>query len=183
MTAWSKVPPRLAAYGAAGLGLILDQGTKWMTEQWLYPPGASVPVVEPLDLLRLTYVTNTGGAWGLMAGFRPLFVAVGAAVSAGCVWFIETHPGRRMRLAVALLLGGSLGNTLDRLFRPSGVVDFVDLGIYGTRWPTFNVADTILVAGIGLILWELYRGEVLFPPEASPSEPDAGRSGRGDEPS
>lgn len=184
MSFFSRLPPRLAAYAAAGTGLILDQTTKWMTEQWLRHPGASVQVIPPLDFFRLTYVTNTGGAWGLLAGFRPLFIAVGAAVIVGCVWVIETHPNRRVRLASALLLGGSLGNTLDRLFLRSGVVvDFLDIGLYTARWPTFNVADTILVGGIGLLLWELFRGEFLLPADHVATAGNEDRSSGEEEPS
>lgn len=184
MSLLSRFPPRLAAYAAAGSGLILDQTTKWITEQWLRHPGASVQVVAPLELFRLTYVTNTGGAWGLLAGFRPLFIVVGAAVIGGCVWVVETHPNRRVRLAAGLLLGGSLGNTLDRVFLRSGVVvDFLDVGIYTARWPTFNVADTMLVAGIGLLLWELFRGDVLFPSERDTAWTDRDRSRGEEEPS
>lgn len=153
----------LFAYGAAGAGLILDQATKWLTELLLRHPGASVSVLPPMDLLRFTYVTNTGGAWGLMEGFRPLFILVGALVSAGCVWVIHTHPNRWVTVSASLLLGGSLGNTFDRLFLRTGVVDFVDMGLYGARWPTFNVADMMITVGILLLLRELWQGEVVVP--------------------
>lgn len=154
--------PRVQAYLIAGAGFCLDQVSKWMVEQLLRFPGASVSVVPLFDVLRLTYVTNPGAAWGVLKGFASFFVLVGLIVSGFCVWAIETHANQWVRMSAALILGGGLGNTVDRLLLPSGVVDFLDVGVLTYRWPTFNVADMMLVVGIVVLAWAMLQGEVLL---------------------
>lgn len=136
---------------AYSLGLTifgLDQLTKLLVEQYMSIPGRRITLIPWLDLLNLFYVQNTGAAWGILPGFRLLFVAVALVVTGGCIWFIHAYPDHLVRFPVALLFGGGLGNLVDRLFRVTGVVDFVDLGIYTYRWPTFNVADLALTVAV-----------------------------------
>jgi len=141
--------------------VVLDQVTKLMVEQFMRL-GESIPLIESFNLLRLTFITNTGAAWGILRGYNVLLVTVAFLVSLGCVWVIQTAIRPTVRLSATLILGGGIGNMLDRLFLSTGVVDFVDVGIYHVRWPAFNVADTVLSLGMLVFLWSIFREEMPF---------------------
>lgn len=125
--------------------LAADQLTKWWALERL--PGDPMELVGSLQL-RLTF--NTGTAFGLGGGYGAL-VAVGALVVVGGVLVWQgTRPLSRLgSVAVGLVLGGAVGNIVDRAFRGDGgllsgaVVDFIDLG----WWPVFNIADAAIVVG------------------------------------
>lgn len=126
------------------LGLAADQLSKlWVVER--LPLGG---VVELLPFLRLHYVRNTGAAWSMFSNST-----LGLAVfSVGLVllllfWLYKT-PAERLgqKAALSLIIGGALGNMLDR-FRLGYVVDFWEL----PHWPVFNVADILLCCGVGLL--------------------------------
>lgn len=138
---------RLFCYLLATLVFVADQVTKILVELTLRI-GDSIPVVEAFDLFRLTYITNRGAAWGMLQGYYTLFILAALIVSVACVWIIQTAPERPVQLTAALILGGGLGNMVDRIFLNTGVVDFIDVGIYSYRWPAFNIADMMLVAGV-----------------------------------
>lgn len=123
--------------------------------------GESIPIVRAYDLFNITFITNTGAAWGILQGYYTLLVSVAVLVSAGCVWIIQTEERRLIRLSASFILGGGIGNMLDRLFTSSGVVDFIDIGVYALRWPTFNLADIMLSIGMIIFLFTLVREEFL----------------------
>lgn len=136
---------------AIGLAIVaLDQLTKWWALERLGQ--GPIDLVGPLRL-RLTF--NTGGAFGLGAGFAPI-LAVGAFVLV-VVLARMGHIGARpvTSVAVAAILGGAVGNLADRIFREGSgflggaVVDFIDLQF----WPVFNVADMAIVVGGALLVW------------------------------
>jgi len=110
-------------------------------------PGQRLTLLVPW--LHLTYVQNTGAAFGLFKGQQGLFVVLSLAVIA----WILFELGSRSRMASrvfwgsALILGGAIGNVIDRL-RVGHVIDFIGIGI----WPLFNVADSAITIGIGLLL-------------------------------
>lgn len=113
------------------------------------------------DWVRLTYVRNSGAAFGMFAGGRwPLVAAAVAAVTA--VLFLMLR--RPVRLAAAvplgLVAGGAVGNLTDRL-RLGEVVDFINVGVGPHRWPVFNCADTAVTVGVILLALALVRGERL----------------------
>ncbi len=128
----------------------------------------TLPLARPVqiigDFLRLTYVTNPVIAFSIgrnlpaagrlvLALILPLFV-IGVLVY---YQLFSPEIDRRQRWLLAAIIGGGLGNYVDRLFRVRGVVDFIDVKFYGLlgfdRWPTFNLADsTVVVAGILLIV-------------------------------
>lgn len=124
--------------------------------------GQSIPVVP--GLLHLTYVMNPGAAFGLLAGQRWLFTAI----SAGTILFILAYARRSEAqagawpYALGLIMGGAAGNLVDRL-RFGSVVDFLDFFWQDYHWPAFNVADSAIVIGVGLLLlqmvWEGRGGE------------------------
>ncbi len=116
------------------------------------------------DLLRIVHVANKGVAFSLGAGmsqsFRSVMFSFAPLVVIGLVvwiYFRNKEFNSLQRWCVCGIVGGGIGNIIDRIFRPQGVVDFVDVkffGIFGLeRWPTFNVADaSIVVCGIILII-------------------------------
>jgi signal peptidase II len=131
--------------GLAAIVIALDQ----LTKAWIV---ANVDPLRPIELvdglLRLVYSRNTGALFGLFRDNATLFGVVSIAVIMAIAWY-HGRAGRSVLLSVALglLLGGAIGNLLDRLSR-GHVVDFVDAGIDGLRFYTFNVAD----AGISTAL-------------------------------
>ena len=139
---------------AAFLGLgatvvVLDQLTKaWLTS--FLAPGESVDVIG--NLVRLVHGQNNGGLFGLFSG-QALPFAVVSLVVVGLIVAYHARSGRNayLSLTLGLLLGGALGNLIDRV-RLGYVVDFVDAGIGDLRWYTFNVADTAISFAILLLL-------------------------------
>ena len=123
-----------------------------------------MPVVD--GFFYLTHVRNTGAAFGLFADAPKLlrqtlfigiaFVAVGIIIT----FFRNLSPGDRLAaLALGSILGGALGNLTDRIFRGE-VVDFLHFRLWrGYAWPDFNVADTAIVIGVGLLVLELLATE------------------------
>ena len=122
---------------------------------------ATEPFVVFRPLWRMIYVENPNAAFGLghflPAGpRRAVFLLAGLAATAGIVWFYRRLEVERRfhQVALALVLAGALGNFVDRALR-GYVIDFVDWHWWNRpdlRWPTFNVADSMLVVGVGLLL-------------------------------
>ena len=142
-------------WGAAALVLLIDQATKRTVRTSLIEgQSASLsPWLAPV--FRVTYVTNSGAAFGLFPDFSRVFVVVGIVVVAALVWFsLEfAHDHRWMQWALGLQLGGAAGNLLDRLLFSGSVVDFIDLSFWPLRrWPVFNLADASIVVGVGLLI-------------------------------
>jgi signal peptidase II len=107
------------------------------------------------DLARLTYVRNAGAAMGIFDGGRGLLIAVSALTSLFLVLlYARSGPVQRgRRAALAAILGGALGNLVDRIFYGGRVVDFIDLGFGPHRFYTFNVADMgVTLGGAALFL-------------------------------
>jgi len=133
--------------------LILDQ----LTKTWVRASMAlneTIPVVG--DVVRLTYIHNEGAAFGLSIGSysSQVFLVLAAIASALVLYLLLTAPrGEQMqRIALALILGGALGNIIDRI-RWSMVVDFIQVGIAGHFWPIFNVADSAVTIGAAMLAW------------------------------
>jgi signal peptidase II len=135
------------------LTFAVDQVSKsWVVARLEF--GQSVDLWSWLaPVLRLTHVTNTGVAFGLLPGMGDFFVIVAVVVvSLLLLYYRHLPPGQVViRIALGLQLGGALGNLSDRLARGS-VVDFVDLNFWPLqKWPVFNLADASIVAGAVLI--------------------------------
>ncbi len=113
------------------------------------------------SVIRLTYIQNPGAAFGLYFGpwSRQIFLAlslVALVVLAALYWYTPA-PDKARLLAIALLCGGALGNLVDRMRSPRGVVDFVDVGLGAIRWPVFNVADIAVTTGAIVLALSLWR--------------------------
>ena len=118
-------------------------------------PGESIPVVR--DVFHLTFVLNPGAAFGIMENQRLFFVLAGTIVIAAafCMYPTIRKMDRWMHYGVMALLGGAVGNLIDRI--ESGlVVDYLDFRF----WPVFNLADIAIVIGVGSMLYSiLFLGE------------------------
>jgi signal peptidase II len=135
--------------GVAILVVVLDQLTKRLAEDRLRGQ-RSVPLVD--DILRLTYIENRGAAFGLLQDQTTFFVLVGIIVIAVIAMSYRYLPrsGFLLHMALGLMLGGAVGNLIDRV-RQGYVVDFVDFGYRANWWPVFNVADSAIVIGVALM--------------------------------
>jgi signal peptidase II len=142
--------PRWILFGALAVAIIVaDQ----LTKAWIVANvNPARPTVILGDTLRLVVSHNTGALFGLFRDQAPLF----ALLSVGVIGLIAWYHGRTgrstyMTIALGLLLGGAIGNFIDR-FRLGYVVDFVDAGIGSLRWYTFNVADSAISMALLLLL-------------------------------
>lgn len=155
-------------------GVVLaDVLTKYVAEQTLSPAGVPTPVVG--DLLRWTLVYNPGAAFGLYLGSYSRWIFLGLSVAALVIlWrmYRETTAGHHVRTtAIALVSSGALGNLIDRVRHEHGVVDFIDVGLGASRWPTFNVADMAVSTGACLLAWVLWNeGADLDTADGPPSD-------------
>jgi len=146
-----------------------DQSTKLVIEQYFHM-SEILPVVDWYNLLNITFVTNTGAAWGILKGHSTFLVLVSLLVSGGCIWIVENSQQPMVRFAATCIFGGGIGNMLDRMFLSYGVVDFIDVGIHNLRWPTFNIADTMLSIGMIVFLVSLLRSEEFLFESKQPRE-------------
>lgn len=135
--------------GLAAVIVVADQLTKaWLVS--ILSPGESREVLG--DLVRIVYSQNNGGLFGLFRGQALVFGLVSVIV-VGAIVVVHGRLGdnRYLSITLGLLLGGALGNLIDRV-RLGFVVDFVDAGVGGLRWYTFNVADAGISFAILLLL-------------------------------
>ena len=158
---------------ATAVAVILDQATKLAAVSWLQGKG-QVPVIP--GFLNLWFSTNRGGLFGYFGNLDEpwrtiLLVGMPLVFVVGMVLFIARtdEPDRATLFGLAMMLGGAVGNLIDRIFRGE-VVDFLDvyasspkvasfvLEHFGTvHWPTFNVADSAIVVGAVLLLVDVFR--------------------------
>lgn len=140
--------------------LLADQASKHAIER--YTSGGYLQVIIP-GVLNLMQTHNPGVAFSMFADahspvVRFFLVFFSLAVIVFLFWLLaaERAGGRLGQIGMALILGGAVGNVLDRLTQ-KGVTDFIDLHIGPYHWPTFNVADSAIVVGALLVLMELFR--------------------------
>jgi signal peptidase II len=142
--------PGILFYIIVGLAIALDQATKALVLAALAPVG-SIPVIP--GFFSLTYVRNTGVAFGMFAG-QGWLVAVFMVVLAGvALWYARGMDWARCEpnIVGGLLVGGAAGNLLDR-WRLGHVVDFLDVYLGPHHWPVFNVADSLVCIAVGWIV-------------------------------
>jgi signal peptidase II len=156
--------PRLLLFTtSATICLLLDQVSKYLIDTQL-SYSDRIPVIE--GFFYLTHVRNPGAAFGLFVNSDPFLrkyffigislVAIGVIIS----FFRQLAPGDRLStLALGLILGGAVGNLLDRL-RLGEVVDFLHFRLWGGFvWPDFNFADSFIVVGVAMLIFELLATE------------------------
>lgn len=141
------------------LVIVLDQITKLQVVE-RFRLGESIAVIP--DLFSLTYVRNTGAAFGILAtadpAFRvPFFILVPFVALAAIGYVFRKIPAqdRKLSTALSLVVGGAIGNLIDRV-RLGFVVDFLDFHWrYTYHFPAFNVADTAICVGVGILMLDL----------------------------
>lgn len=142
----------------AVLIVLVDLVTKLIAAYALVPRGFPHEVFG--DVVRFTLVYNPGAAFGLNVGEHSRWVfLVLTAVVLRVLWSLyrTTRDRDNVRtFALALVCAGAVGNAICRLRSPEGVVDFIDVGVGATRWPTFNVADVAVTGGAALLAWVLW---------------------------
>jgi signal peptidase II len=146
---------RLALGSLTGSVIVTDQLSKLHIMQTMRLH-ESIPVIP--NLFSLTYIRNPGAAFGLMAGssnaFRMVFfglTSVFALVLLGTILYRMPEREWMGRLSVAAILGGAVGNLIDRL-RFGEVIDFLDVYIDNYHWPAFNVADSAITVGVTVLI-------------------------------
>lgn len=125
---------------------VLDRATKAWALAWLRPRGS----VEVLPFFHLSYVENTGAAWGILQRSNTLLVGVTVVLLAALLHLKRRWPKESLwaHYGMVLVAGGALGNLYDRLTLGC-VVDFLDFLV----WPVFNVADSCITVGAALMAW------------------------------
>jgi signal peptidase II len=145
----------LFVLSVAAVVVLLDQATKWYIRHTvsLYE---SIAVID--SLFHITYVRNSGGAFGLFAASNqalrlPFFLLVSLIAVVALLFFVRrVEPGHRWLLfALGAILGGALGNLVDRM-ASGAVTDFLDFHWHGYHWPAFNVADSCISTGMVILL-------------------------------
>jgi signal peptidase II len=155
------------SYLAVILAIIAaDQLSKWLVTKFV-PWQGTKDVIK--GFLRLWHVRNSGAVWGFFqghdGGLVPKIITGMAIMALLIVAFFFLHADRHSRLELtsyAFILGGALGNIIDRL-RLGYVVDFLDAYVKSWHWPTFNVADSCISIGVLLLALSLLRGNPCTP--------------------
>lgn len=135
---------------AVFLILCVDQLSKYIAVRSL-SVGESVPLIH--DIFHITLVHNTGAAFGMMSSRVYLFIVIAVVSSGVILYFLKKRSDLLNvieRVALSFILGGALGNLIDRL-RLGYVIDFLDFRV----WPVFNLADSFITVGAVLMTWSV----------------------------
>ncbi|HEX5854729.1 MAG TPA: signal peptidase II [Thermoanaerobaculia bacterium] len=154
------MPRRLVYFGISLAVVVLDQITKAIV-------AARIPLHDTIPVIRgffdLTHVKNTGAAFGLFASLSSparatilTFVAAGVFLAVLAWSLTSPVTFTRLQTALALVLGGAVGNLIDRV-RFRSVTDFLRFYVDRLEWPSFNVADSAISVGVVLLAWNIWR--------------------------
>jgi signal peptidase II len=159
---------RVLAAAIVVVVVVLDQ----LTKIWAVAALSDEPIDIVGDTVRFQLARNAGGAFSFVsgAGVTPVLALIAIGVAIYLVRMVGRAEGRLMLVALALILGGALGNLCDRFVRSPGflrgeVIDFVSVGL----WPIFNVADSALSIGIVLLLVASFRSPASQGADEQPS--------------
>ena len=138
-------------FSVALIVVLLDQSTKFLI-RGNFQLNESVPIIN--NIFHLTYITNTGSAFGLFKGINWFFILVSLVVIAVALYSMKNikETEKWMQFALGLLLAGAIGNLIDRLAY-GAVTDFIDLRI----WPVFNIADSAITISVVLLIILLWK--------------------------
>lgn len=136
---------------ASSIVFVLDRLTKALAASYM-SYGQSIKVLP--GIFHITFVLNTGTAFGLFKGQNLFFISVSIIIIIAILVyaFIVKIPHLAARLALGLILGGAAGNLFDRI-RFGNVIDFLDFRI----WPIFNIADSAITIGMLILVWIILR--------------------------
>jgi signal peptidase II len=158
--------------GLTSIVIVLDQITKY----WIhnnYRLGETLSVIS--GFFSLTYVRNTGAAFGLLAHADPAFrvpffvvVPIVALIAIGYIFRRISDSDIKLSVALSLVIGGAIGNLIDRVVF-GFVIDFLDFHWrYRYHFPAFNVADIAICVGVGILMLDLLRQDTTPPGKANP---------------
>ena len=133
-----------------GIVVALDQVTKWLVVSRLALYESWAPIPQIGSYVRVTHTNNTGAAFGILPQGGLVFAIIGVVVSAAIIYYFHQLPpaGWGVRAALGLQLGGALGNLIDRFRQGLEVTDFIHI----MNFPVFNVADSAITVGVGLLI-------------------------------
>ncbi len=161
------------ALGVAGAVVLTDQLTKAMVVERM-TLHQSIAIVE--GFFSITYVRNTGAAFGLLAGklaaWRvPFFLGFSTIALLLLVWFLRGVAAERRVLIAACggVLGGAIGNMIDRMMLGE-VIDFLDVYVGSYHWPAFNVADAAITVGVAVLCVDAFRVPASSTVQGAPSD-------------
>lgn len=159
----------------AAVVFIADQWTKqWVLQTWPEPYTGEIPIIA--NWLALTYIRNTGVAFGMFEGVPQLFTVTSLLIVGAAIWLYlkHAHASRWLAICLGLIVGGALGNVADRI-RFGYVVDFIKT--FDGRFPIFNIADSSVVVGVILMaIFFMYTEEQAPQQHLAPTvEADDGR--------
>lgn len=146
---------RSLAFAVAAVVVVLDQLTKWWAVNAL--ADGPIVVIDGFFQFRLTF--NTGASFSILTGAGPLIAIISLGVVFMIVFILGDASRRLEAVALGIVLGGAVGNLVDRVFRGDGfldgaVVDFIDFDFFAT----FNVADMAINIGVALLLLAVFLG-------------------------
>ena len=133
------------------ISILLDQLSKFIIKQWM---GLQESISILPGVFHLTYVHNTGAGFGILKDQTLLLILI----SLGVIFYIRYKirevdaKDRLLQLSLAFILGGAIGNLIDRVFL-GYVIDFLDFQI----WPIFNLADSFLTIGVIVLVWWMWK--------------------------
>lgn len=137
-------------YMLAFIVILSDQLSKWLIVEKMNPT-ESIVIIE--NFFKITSHRNSGAAWGILQDQMIFFYIITLVVVIGIIYYMQKYAKKSglLALALSLLLGGAIGNFIDRLFRKE-VVDFLDFKIINYNYPIFNIADSALFIGVGVLI-------------------------------
>lgn len=159
---FAKLKSRLPYALLVAAILILDRGTKLLIQK-RFDLNESITVID--GFFNITYVRNTGVAFGIFSSVSSpaksvLLSVFTACAAAAVITYSVRSPARNrlLQIALGLILGGALGNLLDRLAY-GYVIDFLEFYLGSYHWPSFNIADSAISTGVALLALEIIRNE------------------------
>lgn len=168
----------LSLFLVAGLIILLDQLTKYLIRSNLALGEILWPGLWITEFARIVHWQNTGAAFGMFQSLGSVFMILSMIVSVAIVYYYPQVPrqDKLIRLAMALLLGGAVGNLVDRLYQ-GYVTDFISVG----EFPVFNIADASISLGVvvlflGMWLQERENKKVKSPPESGENQTQENKS-------
>lgn len=143
----------------AAATLVLDQAVK--LAMLIYLIEGFRPSVRVLPFFDLVVVWNYGISFGVFntgsSASAHLFAGLALVIVLGLVWWMRNAENRTVALALGLVVGGAVGNVVDRL-RFGAVFDFFDFHVAGWHWPAFNIADSGITIGVAILFWDAFIG-------------------------
>lgn len=130
--------------------IAIDQISKWLIVKNM-ELGTSIPIID--NVLYITSHRNRGAAWGILENKMWFFYIITVVFVVFIVFYMKKYAktGKLLGISLGLILGGAIGNFIDRVFRQE-VVDFIHVYIFSYNYPVFNIADSALCIGVVLII-------------------------------